>query len=415
MLVHKRDGSVEEFTVEKAISAIEKAMGDTPKGVDSGLARSAAFMALGILQEKFPEDVKVDSIHEAVEESLMRIGACQAARSYIQYRERHKPDIFRKRENYLPREYPEFSKFTDAIRQSYWVHTSYPYAGDVQDFRSLMTPPQQSAILRAMLGISQVEVKVKDFWAKIGDVFQKPEIQEVGITFGESEVRHANAYAHLIEILQLQDEFSNVLEVPAIRDRVRYISKSMAGAKTDSRKDYVETILLFSLFIENVSLFSQFLIISAFNKETAMLKGISNAVEATSLEENIHFMFGAELINVIRKENPGMFDAQMEERVQELVQEAYEAECNIVRWIFEQGEFDFLTVAEVEEYIKLRFNTGLEQCGFKPSFDLNEELLERTKWFDLQINSAMHSDFFAKHPVGYTKFKQEFSEDSLFD
>tara|TARA_B100000929_G_C15511743_1_gene421137 strand:- start:20946 stop:22190 length:1245 start_codon:yes stop_codon:yes gene_type:complete len=414
MLVHKRDGSIEEFDRMKAAIAVEKAMGDTSLGVRKEAALEAAHLAHSKLMWNAPTEVAVDEVHEAVEEALMRIGECDVARSYIQYRERHKPDIFRKRENYLPREYPELHRYTDAIRQSYWVHTSYPYAGDVQDFRANMTERDKSAILRAMLGISQVEVKVKDFWTKIGDIFQKPEIQEVGVTFGESEARHANAYAHLIEILQLQDEFSKVLEVPAIRDRVRYISKAMAGAKTDSRKEYVETILLFSLFIENVSLFSQFLIISAFNKETAMLKGISNAVEATSLEENIHFMFGAELINVIRKENPGMFDTAMEERVQELVQEAYEAERNIVRWIFEQGEFDYLTVKEVEEYIKLRFNTGLVQCGFEEAFELDESLLERTKWFDLQINAGIHTDFFAKHPVGYSKFKQEFSGDSLF-
>lgn len=414
MQVTKRDGSVEAFSVSKAASAILKAMKDS-KGVDEEAAQEAAHMAQAKLSRKQEGVVHVDQVHEAVEEALMRMGACDVARSYIQYRERHKPDIFRKRETYLPREYPEFVKYPEAIRSSYWVHTSYPYAGDVQDFRSNMNEFQQTPLLRAMLAISQVEVKVKDFWPKVGDALPKPEIQEVGITFGESEVRHANAYAHLIEILQLQDEFSKVLEVPAIRDRVRYINKAMAGAKTDSRRDYVETILLFALFIENVSLFSQFLIISAFNRETAMLKGITNAVEATSLEENIHFMFGAELINTIRKENPGMFDEAMGERVKELVLEAFEAECNIVDWIFEKGEFPFLTVAEVKEYIKLRFNMGLEQCGFATQFEIDESLLERTNWFDLQINSSMHTDFFSKHPNGYTKFKQEWSEDSVFD
>jgi ribonucleoside-diphosphate reductase beta chain len=145
-----------------------------------------------------------------------------------------------------------------------------------------------------------------------------------------------------------------------------------------------------------------------------MLKGITNAVEATSLEETVHFLFGAELINVIRKENPHMFTEEMEEHVQELVQEAYEAECSIVRWIFEQGDFPYLTVADVEEFIKDRFNTGLEACGFMPPFQVDQTILEKTQWFNLQIMSGMHTDFFAKHPVGYTKFKQGFSAESLF-
>ena len=60
-------------------------------------------------------------------------------------------------------------------------------------------------------------------------------------------------------------------------------------------------MLLFSLFIEHVSLFSQFLIIMAFNKHRNMLKGVSNVVEATSKEEQIHGDFGIDLIKIIKQ------------------------------------------------------------------------------------------------------------------
>ena len=63
---------------------------------------------------------------------------------------------------------------------------------------------------------------------------------------------------------------------------------------------YTKSVLLF-LFIEHVSLFSQFLIMMSFNKEKDVLKGISNVVEATSKEEDIHGNFGAEIINIIKK------------------------------------------------------------------------------------------------------------------
>ena len=71
---------------------------------------------------------------------------------------------------------------------------------------------------------------------------------------------------------------------------------------------YTKSVLLFSLFIEHVSLFSQFLIMMSFNKDRNVLKGISNVVEATSKEEDIHGNFGAEIINIIKNENPEWFD-----------------------------------------------------------------------------------------------------------
>jgi ribonucleoside-diphosphate reductase beta chain len=141
---------------------------------------------------------------------------------------------------------------------------------------------------------------------------------------------------------------------------------------------------------------------------------MSNVISATSLEEQLHNDFGCEIVNIIRKEHPEWFDEDLNDRVEFLVQEAFEAEKSIVEWIFEEGDFDYLTTEEVVEYIKNRFNMGLEQAGFKKSFEVDEKLLERTEWFDLQNASTMHTDFFSKKPVNYTKNSKSFNEDDLF-
>jgi ribonucleoside-diphosphate reductase beta chain len=45
------------------------------------------------------------------------------------------------------------------------------------------------------------------------------EIGDVGMTFAESEVRHKDAYARLLRILGLEQEFHTVIEIPATNDR----------------------------------------------------------------------------------------------------------------------------------------------------------------------------------------------------
>ena len=158
-----------------------------------------------------------------------------------------------------------------------------------------------------MLAISQIEVAVKSFWGDIYHRIPKPEIGSVGSTFAESEVRHADAYSHLLEILGLNSEFKELKKKPAIMKRVRYLETALKNSKSDDNREYAESILLFSLFIEHVSLFSQFLIIMAFNKHKNMLKGISNVFEATSKEEQIHGDFGIDLFKILQKENPEWF------------------------------------------------------------------------------------------------------------
>ena len=413
MLVIKRTGNTQEFDEEKIKAAVAKAMSRTDYE-DDKLQKKVVRYVKDTISGDVIEEIEVDDLHKLVENGIMKAQAYDVAREYVTYRKDNMPDIFRERLTLKPYEYPRLADYVDAIQQSYWIVSEYDFTSDVQDYKSNLTYPEKEAARKSMLAISQVEVAVKTFWGKVGDRLPKPEIQGVGATFSENEQRHLMAYAHLLEVLGLNKDFETILEVPAIKKRVNYAQKALAKAKTDSNKDYLESVLLFTLFIENVSLFSQFLILSQMNKERSVLKGMSNVISATSLEEQLHNDFGCEIVNIIRKEHPEWFDEDLNDRVEFLVQEAFEAEKSIVEWIFEEGDFDYLTTGEVVEYIKNRFNMGLEQAGFKKSFEVDEKLLERTEWFDLQNASTMHTDFFSKKPVNYTKNSKSFNEDDLF-
>ena len=177
---------------------------------------------------------------------------------------------------------------------------------------------------------------------------------------------------------------------------------------------YTKSVLLFSLFIEHVSLFSQFLIMMSFNKDKNVLKGISNVVEATSKEEEIHGNFGAEIINIIRKENPEWFDEKFQELIYSACKKAYEAECGILDWIFEQGELSFLPQQTIEHFIKNRFNNSLEKIGMKAIFEVDKNLLKSVEWFDIEITGTKEGDFFYKKSVDYNKKSKSITLDDLF-
>ena len=152
------------------------------------------------------------------------------------------------------------------------------------------------------------------------------------------------------------------------------------------------------------------LLIQSFYK----LKGISNAVEATSKEENIHAEFGFELVNLIKSENP---DWWTEELVEDLIistQEAYEAEEEVVNWIFEKGDLDFLTKKQTLEFIKNRFNVSLNSIGIDSIFEVNDTILETTEWFDDEILTTKHTDFFNKRSINYSKKSKSITSNDLF-
>jgi ribonucleoside-diphosphate reductase beta chain len=419
--IRKRDFSVKAFNLDKITNAVSKAL----SAVNSGTQEDAQNVALAVYQtlmkrvEVDPSYIPtIEQVQDIVENKLMETEFHEAAKAYILYRNQRalerKTDIFEKRVNLKPYEYPQLYEYVPAIRHSYWIHTEYNFTSDIQDFKSRLTDVERSAIKNTMLAISQIEVAVKSFWGDLYHRMPKPEIGAVGSTFAESEVRHADAYSHLIEILGLNEEFKSLKKKPVIMKRVQYLETALRNSKADDDQAYAEAVLLFSLFIEHVSLFSQFLIIMGFNKHKNMLKGISNVVEATSKEEQIHGDFGIDLIKILREEKPEWFTAEYSERIQNMCKRSFEAESALVDWIFEKGELDFLPKAVVNEFIKNRFNNSLASIGIDRVFEIDESLIAQTEWFDDEIIGTKHGDFFVKRSINYTKRAQSVTKDDLF-
>ena len=412
--VIKRGGEKQEFELLKVQNSILKAMEVVGKVDEEVAEKVARSVERSLFKYDYQTTAKVDEIGDVVENRLMDVGLNVVAKEYILYRSKHKPDIFKKRVNLKPYEYPELVEYVDAIRHSYWVHTEFNFTSDIQDFKVHLNEAEKTAVERAMLAISQIEIAVKNFWGDIYKKMPKPEIGAVGATFAESEVRHADAYSNLIQVLGLNSEFENLMEVPAIRRRIKYLEKSISGARSIENKDYFESVILFSMFIENVSLFSQFLVIMSFNKYKNVLKGMSNAVEATSKEENIHAEFGFELVNTIKAENPDWWTDELVEDIVDATLDAYDAESDIVEWMFEKGDLDFLTKAQTLEFIKDRFNRSLKAIGIDSVFTIDEKLLETTEWFDDEILTTKHTDFFNKRSINYSKKQKSITSDDLF-
>lgn len=321
-------------------------------------------------------------------------------------------DIFQPRNTFKPFEYPEVVPYKEAINHSYWLVSEWNFLSDIHDFHTNLSDEERELIRRTLLAISQVEVAVKRFWTNLGNLFPKAEFEQVGVSFGESEIRHADAYSHLLEVLNLNDDFEKLLRVPAIAGRVEYLTRDRTTDKTP--RDHILSLALFSLFVENVSLFGQFVIIKSFNKYKNVLKDIDNVVQATQKEEQIHALLGVQIINLVRAEHPDWFDEEFYERIYKACRKALKAESWILEWIFEAGDLDFLSRRDVEEYIKSRFNEGLEMIGGEPIYEVDPSVIKRLQWFEDEILSDVNTDFFNKKPTSYSKKTQSITAGDLF-
>jgi ribonucleoside-diphosphate reductase beta chain len=211
----------------------------------------------------------------------------------------------------------------------------------------------------------------------------------------------------------MEDIFEQNLKLDVVSGRVNYLRKYNHKFYKDSRKQYVYALILFTLFIENVSLFSQFYIILWFGRFKNVLKDTTQQVTYTKNEELIHGKVGMKLVNTIRKECPELFDEELEQKILHEAGEAFKAESKIIDWIIGDWQDKRISSDILKEYIKSRINDSLKEIGFSKLFDIDHSKARDYEWMDEEVLANNAVDFFYQRPTDYAKANKTFELDDL--
>jgi len=322
--------------------------------------------------------------------------------------------IFEEQTSRKPDLYPFTQDFIRSIQDSHWTVREFSFQSDIQDFKVNLTEEERQIIIRALSTIGQLEISVKRYWGKLGENLPHPSLSDMGFIFSANEVVHGDAYERLLEVLGLNDSFDDILKLDIIKGRVNYLKKHLHKFHENNKKQFIYSLILFSLFVENISLFSQFYTIMFFGRYKNLLKDTNKQVEYTSREEDLHFKAGAKIINIIRKEYPELFDQELEDKVLQESEQAVKYECEIIDWILNGYQHEKLNSELLKEFIKNRLNDSLKEIGYKKIFEVNKEIIKKTDWFDEQVLGNNHTDFFSSKPTEYSKGGQSFNAENLF-
>ena len=313
-----------------------------------------------------------------------------------------------------PNRYPWAQEYIDAMWAGHWTPNEFTFTSDLQQYKTEMTVKEQLIIKNTLSAIGQIEISVKKFWTKLGDTLPHPALSDLGITMGNIEVIHNNAYEKLLDVLQLQDIFEENLKLDIIQGRIKYLRKYLDKNYENDKKQFVYSLILFTLYVENVSLFSQFYIINWFNRYKGLLKDTAQQVAYTAKEETLHGLAGVKIVNTIRQELPELFDAELEARILHEAKESYDAESKIIDWMIGDYKDSRISADILKGYVQKRLNDSLEMIGFKKIFNVSQEIIDLTMWMDEDVMGNTMTDFFHKRPVEYSKKTQSITFDDLF-
>lgn len=294
----------------------------------------------------------------------------------------------------------------------FWTPNEFDFKSDYSQFKSDLSPALQGVYTRSIGAIGQVEIAPKTFWGRLHENLPHPSIADLGFVLANTEVIHNIAYEKPLEILDLNDIFEEMLKEPAMEGRVKYLKKYADKVYKDDKKQFIYSIILFTLFVENVSLFSQFYIILWMNRFKNVMKDTAQQVQYTRNEENLHAQVGIWLINTLRQEYPELFDEELEQRIFEEIEEAFTSESNIIDWILQGYEDEGLDADLLKQYIRHRISSSMLQIGY--NFNYKAERYQEFKWMDEELHGNNMTDFFHKKPVDYSKNNKTYNEEEVF-
>jgi ribonucleoside-diphosphate reductase beta chain len=322
--------------------------------------------------------------------------------------------IFNEQISRKPNHYPWTEKFIEAMHNGFWTDKEFNFSSDIQDFKVNLSEKEKEIVIRTLSAIGQIEIAVKTFWAKLGENLPHPSLSDLGYVMANVEVVHNNAYERLISVLGLENVFEENLKLDWIQGRVKYLRKYTHRFYKDSKKQYLYALILFTLFVENVSLFSQFYIVNWFARYKNVLKDTDQQVKYTRNEENIHALVGIKIVNTIREEYPELFDEELTNKIVSEAKEAFESESEIIDWMVNGIQEEGLNASTLKEFVKNRINESLEQIGFPQVFEIDKDIISTTIWFQEELLGNNMVDFFHSKPTEYSKNSQCFDESELF-
>lgn len=295
---------------------------------------------------------------------------------------------------------------------AHWLHTEIAMDDDVTDWNENLKKEEKKVIGDILKGFTQTECEVGDYWSSyVPNWFPVPEVKMMGQTFGAFETIHAVAYSYLNDTLGL-DDFEAFLEDEATMAKLQVLWD--VDPSTTDIKQIATSIALFSAAAEGIQLFSSFAVLLSFKMNKGLMNKMGKQMEFSIRDESLHSEAGCKLFRTLCEENDGLLDS-VKDTVSEGIHLALENEFKYIDWIFENGDLESISKAQLKNFMYDRANRKLAELGINDiAYSVDQTLLEEMSWFYIAMSGEQQTDFFANRESGYSKPNSDWNEGNLF-
>ncbi|MDY3554542.1 ribonucleotide-diphosphate reductase subunit beta [Gemmata sp. JC717] len=320
-----------------------------------------------------------------------------------------------------PMRYPPFFEmYKDAIKNT-WTVDEVDFSTDLADLRGRVTPAERHLIHRlvaffatgdSIVGNNLVLNLYKHVNAPEARMYLSRQLYE--------EALHVQFYLTLLDnylpdMAAREAAFAAVDNIPSIKLKADFCFKwidSIEGLDRletrAHRRAFLLNLVCFAACIEGLFFFAAFAYVY-FLRSKGLLHGLATGTNWVFRDESAHMAFAFRVIDTVRREEPDLFDAELEAQIVAMLREAVECETAFARDVLGQGVAG-LSLTDLRSYLEYVADRRLEALGIAPVFGAKnpfgfmdlQDVQELTNFFERRVSA------YQLGVTGAVAFEEEF-------
>ena len=307
-----------------------------------------------------------------------------------------------------PMRYPHlYQMYLDGVKNT-WNVAEVSFADDLPDLASKVTAAEAHLIRRLVAFFATGDTIVAN--NVVLNLYRHINAPEARMYLSRQlfeEAVHIQFYLSLLDsylpdLDQRAEAFAAVERVPSIRDKADFCFRWM-GQVGDrplrtvvDRRRFLLNLVCFAACVEGLFFFAAFAYVY-FLRSRGLLHGLATGTNWVFRDESMHMQFAFEVVDIVRRQEPGLWDDEMSAQVDTMLDEAVEVERRFADDLLELGVHG-LAVGDMHRYLRYVTDLRRRQLGLSPRHTVDnpfpfmelQNVQESTNFFERRVAAYQH-------------------------
>lgn len=304
-----------------------------------------------------------------------------------------------------PMRYPHFyQQFKDAIANT-WTVDEVDFHSDLADLKK-MTAAERHMISRLVAFFATGDTIVaNNLVLNLYEHINAPEARLYLSRQLYEEALHVQFYLTLLDTYmpdetERHEAFAAVDNIPSIKHKADFCYKWIGSIsdlhelKTkEDRRAFLLNLICFAAVIEGLFFYGAFAYVY-FLRSRGVLHGLASGTNWVFRDEGCHMSFAFSVVDVVREEEPDLFDDGMASQIRAMIMEGVEAEVQFAEDLLGQGVAG-LSAKDMRAYLEYVADRRMERLDLEPIYGSKNPLTfmelqdaqELTNFFERRVSA----------------------------